>query len=213
VPEPDRLAGRGCLGLFLVEGGGGGGTGRPIGLSNFRVIAVLLRDHMLAPGRGVPVACVYEGMCGWRDVSCTWRGDINIPKTSSSFCFAGRANGSLYWAIRGARAALVLDEATTGVSRVDLPVAIHPWYPRSRCFQVIGGEDDAVSLRAVHMMVPGQCAALLRRPQDDGGGVRAAGDHGLRGRCLPVRAAVAADLGLGGHSGQFKPKYCSTRSC
>lgn len=114
MPEPDRLAGHGCLGLFLVEGGGGGGIGRPIGLSNFRVIAVLLRDHMLAPGRGVPVACVYEGMCGWRDVSCTWRGDINIPKMSSSFCFARRANGSLYWAIRGARTALVIDEATTG---------------------------------------------------------------------------------------------------
>jgi hypothetical protein len=41
--EPDRLAGRQCLGFFLVEGGssGVGSTGRSIGLFNFSFIAVL----------------------------------------------------------------------------------------------------------------------------------------------------------------------------
>lgn len=65
------------------------------------------------------MACVYSGN-NWHDVNCPWEGGtIDVPNQDGSFFFTGRANGSLYWGIvcgDGCCAALVLDEATAGVS-------------------------------------------------------------------------------------------------
>ncbi|XP_066342771.1 uncharacterized protein [Miscanthus floridulus] len=62
--RPEDLKGRHrCLGLFLLDGdktrrfcGGGGG----INLSNFKIMAALLRPHSYSSGRGVPVACMFS---------------------------------------------------------------------------------------------------------------------------------------------------------
>ena len=143
------------LGVFLLRGGATGRAGGDLctSMSNFRVMVVLLREHMLARRRGVPEACVYQatGNRSWRDTNCTWKGrNIDIPSATASFCFAGRAGGSLYWAIKDAGgAALVLDEATARVSLETFLVSIEGWY-EARCFRVIGGENGA--LRAVYLV-------------------------------------------------------------
>ena len=127
---PDRLSGRKCLGVFLLRGGATGRAGGDLctSMSNFRVMVVLLREHMLDRRRGVPEACVYQASTSersWRDMNCAWKGNIDIPSATASFYFAGRADGSLYWAIEDTGGgALVLDEATAAVSLEALPVSI-----------------------------------------------------------------------------------------
>ncbi|CAL5088846.1 unnamed protein product [Urochloa decumbens] len=143
---PDMLAGRPDLGLFLLDAGG-----RSIGLSSFNVMAVVLTVHRSVPGRGVLAACVYSGRGGtWHNLRhCVSDGSIDVPATITSFFFAGRANGSLYWGIGGGAAnatALVLDEATVGFSQVALPEGVQGLH-EVHCFRVVGEEDD--TLRAV----------------------------------------------------------------
>ncbi|KAF8711599.1 hypothetical protein HU200_029050 [Digitaria exilis] len=140
---------RPCLGLFLLDAGRPGG----VSLSNFKVVAVTLRDHRLVRGRGVPGACVYSG--NWHDVSCNWEGTIDVPNTIGSFFFAGRANGSLYWGTvsRGgaSRVALALDEATTGVSQISVPGSMQMHGKYEAFFRVIGS-DDGTTLRVVRLL-------------------------------------------------------------
>ncbi|XP_025804161.1 uncharacterized protein LOC112883134 [Panicum hallii] len=116
--------------MFLLRVGATSRAGGDLStsMSNFRAIVVLLREHMLARRRGVPEACVYQASTSnrsWHDMNCAWKGNIDIPCETASFYFAGRAGGSLYWAIKDAGgAALVLDEATAAVSLEALPVTI-----------------------------------------------------------------------------------------
>jgi len=137
------------LGVFLLRGGatGRGGGNLSTSMSNFRVMVVLLREHMLDRRRGVPEACVYQASTSersWRDMNCAWKGNIDIPSATASFYFAGRADGSLYWAIEDAGgAALVLDEATAAVSLEALPESIEGWHDGARFFRVVGGEGRA----------------------------------------------------------------------
>ncbi|KAF8754416.1 hypothetical protein HU200_011498 [Digitaria exilis] len=137
------------LGLFLLDAGRPGG----VSLSNFKVVAVTLRDHRLVRGRGVPGACVYSA--NWHDVSCNWEGTIDVPNTIGSFFFAGRANGSLYWGTvsRGgaSRVALVLDEVTAGSSQISVPVSMQMHGKYEAFFRVIGSEDGT-TLRVVRLL-------------------------------------------------------------
>ncbi|CAN6217323.1 unnamed protein product [Urochloa humidicola] len=52
---PDILGGRPDLGLFLLDG-----DGCSIGISRFKVMAVVVTRDLKVPGRGVPAACVYS---------------------------------------------------------------------------------------------------------------------------------------------------------
>ncbi|KAF8711598.1 hypothetical protein HU200_029049 [Digitaria exilis] len=159
---------RSYLGLFLVKSGVGRGV---VSLSNFKVMAVKLRDHRMVRGRGVPAACVYSGKCGrWHDVSCPWEGTIDVHNTVGSFFFAGRANGSLYWGTvsRGgaSRAALVLDEATAGVSQIAVPESIIGSY-EAYLFRVIGSDDG--TLRTVRTNILDRDVRVHARLHGSGG--------------------------------------------
>ncbi|CAL5080930.1 unnamed protein product [Urochloa decumbens] len=143
------------LGLFLLRGGATGirhGGDLSASMSNFKVLMVVLRAHMLDSGRGVPGARVYHGTkCCWREMRCEWTGNVDVPATAASFYFAGRANGCLYWGLKGSSraAALVLDGATAGVSLEALPACMEGW-SEAWCFRVVGGGEDG-SLRAVRL--------------------------------------------------------------
>ncbi|CAN6162304.1 unnamed protein product [Urochloa humidicola] len=149
---PDILGGRPDLGLFLLDGGG-----RSIGLSSFKVMGVVVTHKF--PGRGVPAACVYSVRDGtWHNLRhCVSDGSIDVPATITSFFFAGRANGSLYWGIAGGAdaAALVLDEGTARFSQVALPEGIQGLH-EVHCFRVVGARDGilrAVCLKDNDLMV------------------------------------------------------------
>ncbi|CAN6210424.1 unnamed protein product [Urochloa humidicola] len=172
LPAGDNLSSsrRNLLGMFLLRGGATGarhGGELSASMSNFRVLVVVLRGHMLDRGRGVPGARVYHGSkrC-WREVRCPWTGNIDVPAVAASFYFAGRANGRLYWGIRGFRAAaLVLDEATAGVSLEPLPACMQGW-SEAQCFRVVGGEDNG-TLRALRLEKDG--LRVFRRLEGGGG--------------------------------------------
>ncbi|KAG0529904.1 hypothetical protein BDA96_05G137600 [Sorghum bicolor] len=170
-PEDD-LKGHKCLGLFLLHGDKtrrfcGGGI--DISLSNFKVMAALLRPHCFSSGHGVPVACMFSRssvssvFSMEREVKGAWRSSvfsigsdwhivkrawgvqgIDVPSTIESFYLAGRACGSLYWGIEGtAGVALVLDEDTAGFSTAVLPEATLGSHGRCS-FRVIGGGDGVM---------------------------------------------------------------------
>lgn len=171
-PE-DMDEGHQFLGLFLLHGdqtnqpaaAAGGGH---ISLSNFRVMAALLRPHSCSSGHGVPVAHVFSmgsevkqgawssvfslGGSDWHLVKKAWSSEeaINIPNTVKSFYFAGRAYGSLYWGIQDTGTALVLDEATAEFSTVTLPEIMLGSYQRCS-FRVISRQDDG-ALRVVRLI-------------------------------------------------------------
>ncbi|CAN6195569.1 unnamed protein product [Urochloa humidicola] len=167
-----------CLGVFLLDGDASSG-GR-IGLSDFRVLAVL-REHNMEEGEEghaiMPVACVFSpgrDGGGWHDLpaASTNSEAISLPGMADRVSFAGRANGSLYWVIEeedGGVAMLVLDEAAMVFSRVPFPADAaddgpNPSYDRSR-FRVIGGGGATRVVR----MVRNELTVLARhRSGDDG---------------------------------------------
>ncbi|KAL6846358.1 hypothetical protein ACP4OV_023806 [Aristida adscensionis] len=161
-----------CLGAFLLDGDNSGGRAA-IGMSSFKVVAVLHEHHASDPGRGMPVACVFSSGSdgGWRLLPSAPAdgGDvISLPDAVESVSFAGRANGSFYWVIRegGGGAMLALDEATMAFSRVpfvagdDFSGSYDRWN-----FRVIGGGG---ALRVVRL-VSNELQVLARLPGCGGG--------------------------------------------
>ncbi|KAF8711596.1 hypothetical protein HU200_029047 [Digitaria exilis] len=140
------------IGLFLLDGSGGGDDddnggssgGRRIGMSNFKIIAVLHKFHWQYGRGGDPLACVFSSGSdgGWRVLRSD--SDVTVPGHIGLIYFAGRAGDSAYWAIDEEDGAmLVLDEATTTFSVVTFPQNLIQSYDRFN-FRVTGGEDGVV---------------------------------------------------------------------
>ncbi|CAN6204169.1 unnamed protein product [Urochloa humidicola] len=134
-----------CIGLFLLDGdgdttGSSGGGGRRIGMSSFRILAVLHEFRPWADG-------------GWRvlpESAAAFDGDTAVvPDHVEQISFAGRVGGSAYWAIGQEHGAmLVLDVATAAFSVVTLPE--HLLRPHDRYnFRVVGGGG---ALRVVRLL-------------------------------------------------------------
>ncbi|KAL6592363.1 hypothetical protein ACP70R_049416 [Stipagrostis hirtigluma subsp. patula] len=159
------------LGVFLLGGDRNDGSGgRIVGMSSFRVVAVLHDYHTSEPGRGMPVACVFSPGSdgGWRflpSASASTDGDVSLPDAVDSITFAGRANGSLYWVIGEDGAMLALDEATVEFSRVQV-LADGMWESNVDrwSFRVVGGEDGAPR---VVRLVSNELKVFARLPGGD----------------------------------------------
>ena len=126
---------------FLVDGSGDDSC--RIGKSSFRVLAVAHED----------VACVFSsGGAGGGGLHQVWAGDVGVVKSLKyNARSVGRANGSIYWGIKGRSAVVALDEATMEFSVIELPHDIWGAYnEEERASRVIGGEDGA--LRIVRLM-------------------------------------------------------------
>ncbi|CAL5064907.1 unnamed protein product [Urochloa decumbens] len=161
-----------CLGVFLLDGDRHQ-AGRTGIFDDFRVLTVLRECHVLEEeGRVMPVACVFSpgsDAGGWRDLpsESTNSAAVSLPSATERVTFVGRANGSLYWAIKeddGGVAMLVLDEAAMAFSRVAFPADAaddgpNPSYDRWS-FRVIGGKGGAPH---VVRMVRNELMVLARR--------------------------------------------------
>lgn len=138
-----------CLGLFLLDGDAADETtgGSSIGMSNFRVVAVVYESHVFGNNRGAPRACVFSSGVdgGWRQEN-TAGGDVSIPEYTL-ISFAGRARSSLFWRMEHEGAVLALDDATIQFSLVTCPYGV---LGESSAFRVIGGDDGAA--RVVRVM-------------------------------------------------------------
>ncbi|XP_044963161.1 uncharacterized protein LOC123419838 [Hordeum vulgare subsp. vulgare] len=138
-----------CLGLFLLDGAAAddapAGGGSSIGMSNFRVVAVIYESDVFEDDRGAPRACVFSsgGDGGWRQES-TAGGDVPVPEYAS-ISFAGRARSSLFWRMEHEGAVLALDEAAIQFSLVTLPCTVVGTPEESSAFRVIGGDDDGAA--------------------------------------------------------------------
>ncbi|OEL21830.1 hypothetical protein BAE44_0017151 [Dichanthelium oligosanthes] len=181
-----------CLGVFLLDGD------RGIGMSDFRIVAVLHEDHESEEGRAMPVACVFSmgNDGGWRVLPsvCTNSASVSLPGSIESISFAGRANGCLYWAIGGEEdggAILAFDDAAMAFSRVPFPADDDNEGSDDRwSFRVIGsGEDGA--LRVVRT-VRNELTVHARR--------QGSGDEWVLERLVRLREATA---GLPGRSERF----------
>nr|TKW32659.1 LOW QUALITY PROTEIN: hypothetical protein SEVIR_2G182500v2 [Setaria viridis] len=163
-----------CLGVFLLDSGG------RIGMSDFRVVAVLHEYHESEEGRAMPAACVFSlgsDGGGWRvlPTASTNCAAVSLPGEIERVSFADRANGSLYWVVGGEEdgaAMLVFDEAAMEFARVPLPAdddddggslsSYDRW-----SFRVIGGGEDGGALRVVRL-VRNELRVLARRRGSDG---------------------------------------------
>ncbi|CAL5080929.1 unnamed protein product [Urochloa decumbens] len=157
ILSPPYLQGK-CIGLFLLHGDGDDGSagGRRIGMSNFRVLAVLHEFKPWVYGRIGPVACAFSSGCdgGWRvlpESAAAFDGDAAVPDRVEQISFAGRVGGSAYWAIGQEHGAsmLVLDVATAAFSVVTFPEHLVRSHDRHN-FRVISGEDGG--LRVVRLL-------------------------------------------------------------
>ncbi|VAH10443.1 unnamed protein product [Triticum turgidum subsp. durum] len=141
-----------CLGLFLLDGDAAGETagGSFIGMSNFRVVAVVYESHVFGNNRGTPRACVSSSGRdgGWRQETAAG-GDVSIPEYNL-ISFAGRARSSLFWRMEREGAVLALDDATIQFSLITFPCTVVGTPEESSAFRVIGGDDGAV--RVVRVM-------------------------------------------------------------
>jgi hypothetical protein len=172
-------------------------------MSDFRVVAVLHEDHESGDeDRAMPVACVFSAGSdcgGWRVLpsASTSSAAVSLPGAVDSISFAGRANGSLYWAIGGGEedgAMLAFDEAAMEFSRVpfltgDDDDGNGSSYDRWS-FRVVGGEDGAP--RVVRMVRNELRVHARRRGRSDGAWVVE--------RVVRLREAT---LGLPGRSERF----------
>uniref|UniRef100_A0A0Q3R238 F-box associated domain-containing protein n=1 Tax=Setaria italica TaxID=4555 RepID=A0A0Q3R238_SETIT len=163
-----------CLGVFLLDSGG------RIGMSDFRVVAVLHEYHESEEGRAMPAACVFSlgsDGGGWRvlPTASTNSAAVSLPGEIERVSFADHANGSLYWVVGGEEdgaAMLVFDEAAMEFARVPLPAdddddggslsSYDRW-----SFRVIGGGEDGGALRVVRL-VRNELRVLARRRGSDG---------------------------------------------
>ncbi|KAF8737963.1 hypothetical protein HU200_013997 [Digitaria exilis] len=143
------------IGLFLLDGDDDDAGGRSIGMSNFKIIAVLHKFHAWqSDGRGgVPLALVFSSGSdgGWRvpRSAAADSDNVTIPGDIDLIYFAGRVGGSAYWAIDEEDGTmLVLDEATTTFSVVTFPQNLLRSYDRYN-FRVTGGEEGV--LRVVRL--------------------------------------------------------------
>lgn len=134
------------FGLFLLDGEStGGGHGRSsIGISNFRVVASLY-DCADDYSRDVPSALVFHSGTGWREPEKS--ADIELLGYLE-LSFAGRANGSFYWAMEKEPeeedgAVLALDEATMNYSLVTFPGTGLETATDASTFRVVQGEGAA----------------------------------------------------------------------
>ncbi|KAF8661246.1 hypothetical protein HU200_057090 [Digitaria exilis] len=175
-PEPEEHHATCLLGVFLLDGCHG-----HIGMSEFRLLAVLHEDHVSEHGRAMPVACVFSlgsDGGGWRVLpnESTNSAAVSLPVVIERTSFAGRANGSLYWVVEeeddGAAAMMVFDEAAMNFSRVPLILGENEGdsyddhhYDRWS-FRVIGGVEDGGVLRVVRL-VCNELRVLARRRGTD----------------------------------------------
>ncbi|KAF8711586.1 hypothetical protein HU200_029037 [Digitaria exilis] len=175
-PEPEEHHATCLLGVFLLDGCHG-----HIGMSEFRLVAVLHEDHVSENGRAMPVACVFSlgsDGGGWRVLpnESTDSAAVSLPGVIERTSFAGRANGCLYWVVEeeddGAAAMMVLDEAAMNFSRVPLNLGenegdSHDGNHYDRwSFRVIGGGEDDGVLRVVRL-VRNELRVLARREGTD----------------------------------------------
>jgi hypothetical protein len=172
-----------CLGVFLLDGDraddASGGRRIGIGMSDFRILAVLHEYHESEEGRAMPAACVFslgsdDG--GWRVLPTAFTNSaaVSLPGAMKRVSFSGRANGSLYWVIGGEEddgpSMLVFDEAAMVFSRVPLPtdddvddnggglLSLHDRWS----FRVIGSGEGGGALRVVRL-VRNELRVLTRR--------------------------------------------------
>uniref|UniRef100_A0A0E0M033 F-box domain-containing protein n=1 Tax=Oryza punctata TaxID=4537 RepID=A0A0E0M033_ORYPU len=151
---PPDLSGYQCLGVFLLDGNGGG-----IGMSNFKVICALYDRYTLnyILPLGETLACTFTsgsggGGGGWRlPHSTAAGGDVILQRVRlDATSFVGRANGRIFWEIEGDEDGdmLVLDETTAGFSLVTFPENVRENYDK-RTFRIIAGDDDGVAAMRV----------------------------------------------------------------
>uniref|UniRef100_A0A0E0B1N6 F-box domain-containing protein n=1 Tax=Oryza glumipatula TaxID=40148 RepID=A0A0E0B1N6_9ORYZ len=153
---PPDLSGYLCLGVFLLDGGGGGG----IGMSNFKVICALYDRYLLnyILPLGETLACTFtsgSGGGGWRlPHSTAAGGDVTLERVRlDATSFVGRANGRVYWEIEGDEDGdmLVLDETTAGFSLVTFPENVRESYDK-RTFRIIAGDGDDDGIAATRVV-------------------------------------------------------------
>ncbi|TVU09167.1 hypothetical protein EJB05_42613, partial [Eragrostis curvula] len=165
-----------CIGVFLLDGDDDGSV---VGMSSFRVLAVLYDEEIGWGNRGArPLACVFSSGSdggGWRLSAAPKRSSsfgsvsgattITLPRSMDLITFVGRANGALHWEIGDVGAVLALDEATaTTFSLVPLPDKA--WSPyRGWCLRVVGGDDGA--LRVVRLVSNDLKIFVRRRDSDE----------------------------------------------
>ncbi|KAF6997606.1 hypothetical protein CFC21_013813 [Triticum aestivum] len=138
-----------CLGLFLLDAAAAdepAAGGSSIGMSNFRVVAVVYESDVFEDDRGAPRACVFSsgGDGGWRQES-TAGDDVPIPEYRS-ISFAGRARSSFFWRMEHEGAVLALDDATIQFSLVTFPSTVVGTPEESSAFWAIGGGDGAARI-------------------------------------------------------------------
>ncbi|KAM3300182.1 hypothetical protein ACQJBY_041291 [Aegilops geniculata] len=136
-----------CLGLFLLDGAAAdepAAGGSSIGMSNFRVVAVVYESDVFEDDRGAPRACVFSSGSdgGWSMVESASGGDVPIPEYRS-ISFAGRARSSFFWRMEHEGAVLALDDATIQFSLVTFPCTVVGAPEESSAFRFIGGVDGA----------------------------------------------------------------------
>ncbi|OEL14380.1 hypothetical protein BAE44_0024602, partial [Dichanthelium oligosanthes] len=125
---PKKQAGH-SAGVFLLDGDDGG-----ISISNFRV----MHRFRFYQGHGLQ-ACVFSAADGgdWRFLEQS----ADDGEYESPSHVAGRVDGSLYVGLRTGNV-MVLDNATLGFSKVDLPIQIDTWklpYSYTSMFKVVHG--------------------------------------------------------------------------
>jgi hypothetical protein len=143
---------RNRLGVFLLDGDD---AGRRVSMSNFRVLAAVVKT----------VACIFSAGSdgGWRLVSSAITSHIQLPIPLSPKYFVGRANGTIYWGIEESdTAVLVLDESTAEFSIAAFPETV--WWPFHKgTSRVVGGEDGVLH---VIRLINNELKVFARRHPD-----------------------------------------------